>query len=59
MDIVQRLPGVPAFAALRADAMQVELHGVRFLVCSRAHLVAMKRACGSALDRADLERLEG
>jgi hypothetical protein len=31
--------------------------GVPFRVCSRAHLVAMKRARASALDQADLERL--
>jgi predicted nucleotidyltransferase len=54
---VQRLPGVPSYADLARDAMLVELHGVRFRVCSREHLIAMKRARGSALDKADLERL--
>ena len=58
LDIVQRLPGVPAYADLVRDAVEVELHGVRFRVCSRAHLVQMKRARGSALDQADLERLD-
>jgi len=57
LDVVQRLPGVPAYADLAADAMLVELHGVRFRVCSREHLIAMKRARGSALDQADIERL--
>jgi hypothetical protein len=56
-DVVQRLPGVPSYADLVAGAMPVELHGVRFRVCSREHLIAMKRARGSALDQADLERL--
>jgi len=59
LDIVQRLPGVPPFAELRKDAMDVELFGVRFPVCSKEHLIAMKRARGSALDAADLERLTG
>jgi hypothetical protein len=54
---VQQLRGVPDYRALAADAMEVELHTVRFSVCSRAHLIAMKRARGSALDQADLERL--
>lgn len=57
VDVVQQLPGVPPFAALREDAMVVEIFGVSFRVCSRRHLIAMKRARGSALDLADLERL--
>jgi hypothetical protein len=57
IDVVQRLPGVPVYDRLTADAIEVELHGVRFRVCSRDHLIAMKRARGSALDLADLERL--
>jgi hypothetical protein len=55
--VVQALPGVPPFEELRASALEVELHGVAFAVCSREHLIAMKRARGSALDLADLERL--
>lgn len=57
VDVVQRLPGVPAFAVLEADAVGVEIFDVSFRVCSRAHLIAMKRARGSSLDLADLERL--
>lgn len=57
VDVVQRLPGVPPFAALEAEAMGVEIFDVSFDVCSRRHLVAMKRARGSSLDLADLERL--
>lgn len=59
LDVVQRLPGVPSFAALDADAVAVELFDVSFRVCSREHLIAMKRARGSSLDLADLERLTG
>lgn len=58
LDVVQRLPGVPTYEELAEDAMVVELFGVPFRVCSRAHLIAMKRARGSAADLADLERLE-
>ena len=48
---------MPAYSDLRSRAFDVELHGVRFAVCSRDDLIAMKRARGSALDQADLERL--
>lgn len=58
LDVVQSLPGVPRYSELSAEAMQVELHDVQFLVCSRPHLISMKRQRGSALDQADLERLE-
>jgi hypothetical protein len=58
LDVVQRLPGVPPFPALLAESVEVELFDVRFRVCSREHLVAMKRARGAAIDLADLERLE-
>jgi predicted nucleotidyltransferase len=57
LDVVQSLPGVPAYEELATDAVVVELHDVRFRVASREHLIAMKRARGSALDQADLERL--
>jgi hypothetical protein len=57
LDVVQRLPGVPSFAELDADAWEASLFGVRFRVCSRNHLIAMKRARGHALDLSDLERL--
>jgi hypothetical protein len=57
VDIVQQLPGVPAFAALDDDAFDVEIFDVPFRVCSREHLIAMKRARGSSLDEADLQRL--
>lgn len=57
VDVVQRLPGVPGYGPLVADAERVRLGTVDVAVCSRAHLVAMKAARGSAQDRADLERL--
>ncbi|MEJ7786280.1 MAG: hypothetical protein WKF96_15865 [Solirubrobacteraceae bacterium] len=56
-DIIQRLPGVPPHQALADQAIQVEIAGVKISVCSREHLVAMKRARSSPIDIADLERL--
>jgi len=58
LDIVQRLPGVPPDAELEADSWEADLGGAQFRVCSRAHLIAMKRARGAAIDLADLEHLE-
>jgi hypothetical protein len=58
LDVVQRLPGVPAYEMLDADAVAVQLFDVPFRVCSREHLIAMKNARGSSLDLADLERLQ-
>ena len=57
LDVVQRLPGVPTFQELDADAWVAELSGTHFRVCSLEHLIAMKRARGAAIDQADLERL--
>jgi hypothetical protein len=57
LDIIQRLPGVPSYAELESDSWEAELGGARFRVCSRAHLIAMKRARGAAIDLADLEHL--
>ena len=58
LDIVQRLPGVPSYSELERDSWEAELNGAHFRVCSRADLIAMKRARGAAIDLADLERLE-
>ena len=57
VDVIQRLPGVPSYAQLAAEAWESSLEGVRLSVCSRAHLTQMKAARGSAQDQADLERL--
>jgi predicted nucleotidyltransferase len=56
-DIIQRLPGVPSHQALADQAISVEIAGVEISVCSRDHLVAMKRARSNPIDIADLERL--
>lgn len=57
LDVVQSLPGVPSFSQLDADAVEARLFDVAIRVCSKEHLIAMKRARSSALDLADLERL--
>jgi len=57
IDIVQAADGVPRFHELAEDAVATELLGIRVLVCSLAHLRAMKEAAGRSQDLADLERL--
>jgi len=57
LDVVQRLPGVPSFRDLHADAWRARLFEVEFAVCSREHLITMKRASGRAIDLEDLDRL--
>jgi hypothetical protein len=58
LDVVQRLPGVPSYAELSAEAVEMELFGLPVAVCSRRHLRAMKLARGSHRDLADLEDLD-
>lgn len=57
LDVIQRLPGVPAYSALAADAIRIGMDDFEVAVCSREHLMAMKRARGAPIDIADLERL--
>lgn len=58
IDVVQRLPGVPVYAELEAQALPAEPFGIPILVASIAHLRQMKQARGSAQDLADLEALD-
>jgi hypothetical protein len=58
VDVVQRLPGVPAFQDLVADASRMRLLGIDVYVCSRRHLREMKLARGSHRDLADVEDLD-
>ena len=58
VDVVQRLPGVPAFDQLLRAAEAVQLDGMQVHFASRSDLVAMKRARGSAQDLADLDALD-
>jgi hypothetical protein len=57
LDIVQRLPGIPTWPSLIADAKQTTLGEVPLAVCSREHLIAMKRARHSLQDQADVAAL--
>jgi hypothetical protein len=58
-DAAVTLPDLGALLhALRdGQAIRVEIAGVEISVCSRDHLVAMKRARSNPIDIADLERL--
>lgn len=52
LDIVQRVPGVPGFAALERDAVESDLLGVGVRVCSLHHLRATsKHAVGHRTPR--------
>jgi hypothetical protein len=57
LDIVQRLPGIPPWSELAADAEQTTLGDVPLAVCSREHLIAMKQARRSLQDQADVAAL--
>lgn len=57
VDIVQRVPGVPAFSVLDAAAVDADVLGVPVRICSLEDLRAMKRSRDNAMDRADLEQL--
>jgi predicted nucleotidyltransferase len=58
VDVLQGLPQVPSFAALDAQAADVDIGGLRVRVCSLDHLLEMKRASKRPRDRDDLESLE-
>jgi hypothetical protein len=61
LDIMQWIPGItgePAYRDLAGEAITAEVRGIPVSVCSRAHLIAMKRAADRPLDRADLDQLE-
>jgi len=58
VDVLQGLPQVPSFAALDAEATDVDLDGLALRVCSLEHLLEMKRASQRPRDRDDLEALE-
>lgn len=57
LDVVQGLQGVPSYAALREDAVDVTLGGVVVAVCSLEDLRQMKKAAGRPRDLIDLDDL--
>jgi hypothetical protein len=57
LDVVQRLPGIPAWKDLIAEAEPTTLGEIPLAVCSRRHLIAMKQARHSLQDQADVAAL--
>jgi hypothetical protein len=58
LDVVQGLDGVPPYGELRAEAIDVDIAGVKLAICSLGHLRAMKRAAGRPRDLVDLDDLK-
>jgi hypothetical protein len=57
LDIVRSLPGVPAYEELAANAARFDVGGIEVRVASADHLIAMKQARATDLDRADIAAL--
>jgi hypothetical protein len=60
LDVMQWVPGIPgelAFEHLSSGAVDTTLNGRPVRVCSRDHLIAMKRAAGRPQDLVDLQEL--
>ena len=58
LDLLAAPGGGPGWAALRRDAIEVDLDGTIVPVASLDHLKAMKRAAGRPKDLLDLDELE-
>jgi hypothetical protein len=58
LDLLAAPGGGPGWAALRRDAIEVDLDGVTVPVASLDHLKAMKRAAGRPQDLLDIEELD-
>jgi len=58
LDVVQGIPGVPAYQQLRDTAVEVDVLGATIFVCSLDDLRTMKRTAGRTRDLADLEDLD-
>jgi hypothetical protein len=57
LDVVQRLPGVPAYPELAEDAVESDLLGIPVRVCSLGRLREMKQGLSRSQDEVDLENL--
>lgn len=51
LDVLADPSGAPAYEKLKAGAIEAEISGVRVLVASLDHLIAMKRAAGRTKDK--------
>lgn len=58
LDVVHGLDGVPTYADLRADAIDVEVGDATVAICALEHLRTMKRAAGRPRDLVDLDDLD-
>jgi predicted nucleotidyltransferase len=58
VDVLQGLPQVPGFSALKERAVDVDLDGLVLSVCSLEDLLAMKRTSDRPRDRDDVEALD-
>lgn len=57
LDIVQAMPGVPPYEEMLTACVRFIVREVEIRVASTEHLIAMKRARASDLDRADIAAL--
>jgi predicted nucleotidyltransferase len=58
LDLLAAPPGAPTYAALKANAEEIEIDSRTVRVASIEDLVAMKRAAGRPRDLEDIEALE-
>jgi hypothetical protein len=59
VQVLNRMPGIPAFSELRAERTLVEIApDARAPICSLAHLRSMKRSSGRPRDMTDLAELD-
>jgi hypothetical protein len=58
LDLLATPGGGPGWAALRSQAVPVDLYGFELLVASVEHLISMKRTAGRPKDLLDIEELE-
>ena len=58
IDIVQHLPGLPAWPQLIEEAELYEIDDLRVPVLNRRTLIELKRLRGSHLDLSDIEAIE-
>jgi predicted nucleotidyltransferase len=58
VDVVQDLPGLPAWEQLMAEAEVFDVHGLTLHAMNRNTLIELKRRRGSTQDLADIEAIE-